>query len=156
MCDLARAGKDFVIKPRETEVFSTEILEYDFPILKIKLEVAAGFYVRSFARDLGRVLCGGGLCQNLRRISIEQVSVRSAKKVNEVLDGDLVDPRSILSLPVVEIESERLNDFSHGRAFAFSGSERFKKDEKFLVVCENKTIGVCVFDFGNLQPRVVF
>lgn len=156
MCDLARAGKKFEIKERETEIFSTKILEYEFPILKIKLEVSAGFYVRSFARDLGTVLCGGGLCQNLRRTSIEKISVDSSKIVNEISEEDFIDPRTILKLPIIEIESERLNDFSYGRAFVFKGSEKFQKEKKYLVVCEDQTIGVCVFDFGNLQPRIVF
>lgn len=156
MCDLARAGKEFEIKERETEIFSTQILEYEFPVLKIKIEVSAGFYVRSFARDLGTVLCGGGLCQNLRRTSIEAISVDTAKIVNETTDEDLIDPRTLLNLPIIEIETDRLNDFSHGRAFIFPNSENFQKDEKYLVVCEDKTIGVCVFDCGNLQPRVVF
>lgn len=38
---------------RMTELLDYEIIDFEYPILKIKLTVVKGFYVRSFANDLG-------------------------------------------------------------------------------------------------------
>jgi len=86
MSDLAREGRELEIKPRPTEIFSSEILRYTFPELEIRLEVAAGFYVRSFARDLGEMVAGAGMCAELRRTAIEQISVEGAPKLGEVAE----------------------------------------------------------------------
>jgi len=86
MSDLAREGRELKIEPRPAEVFSSEILRYAFPELEVRLEVAAGFYVRSFARDLGEMVAGAGMCAELRRTAIEQISVEAALKVSEVAE----------------------------------------------------------------------
>ena len=107
MSDLVRAGKEVEVEPRPTEVFRSEIVSYAFPELQVELEVAAGFYVRSFARDLGEALAGGGVCSELRRTAIEQVSVDDAVKVNEV--SDPVEIEFLLErMPGREIPEERI------------------------------------------------
>lgn len=78
MCDMARKGEEFEIKPRETEVIKVEVLSLDFPVVKVRLTVAAGFYVRSFARDLGEALgLGGGICQQLRRVGVGDITINN-------------------------------------------------------------------------------
>lgn len=155
MCDLARKGVDFEIKSRTTKIFSTKILKYEFPLLTITIETSAGFYVRSFARDLGELLCGGGICNNLRREKIEKLSVLQAQKIEAISEESLIDPQKILPLSIIEIPKEREDDFSQGRAFAFNGATDIPSGEKFLVVMEGKTLGVGEMEFGNLQPRKV-
>ncbi|MCK5460508.1 tRNA pseudouridine(55) synthase TruB [Candidatus Gracilibacteria bacterium] len=155
MCDLARKGIDFEIKPRETEIFSIQLLKYEFPLLTVNIEVSAGFYVRSFARDLGKILCGGGLCKNLRRETIEKLSVSQAQKIEAISKEILIDPQKLLSLPKIEIDKKRKDDFLQGRAFAFQIDENIESGGKFLVLSEGKTLGVGEMEFGNLQPRKV-
>jgi tRNA pseudouridine55 synthase len=83
MSDLARAGREFEVESRPTEVFDSEILAYSFPELLVVLEVTAGFYVRSFARDLGAMVAGGGLCLELRRTAIGDIPVEEAVKADD-------------------------------------------------------------------------
>lgn len=111
MSDLVRAGKEFEVEPRPTEVFSSEIVSYAFPELEVELEVAAGFYVRSFARDLGEALAGGGMCAELRRTAIEQVSVDDAVKVNDVSDPVKIE-FLLERMPGREIPEERIQRLS--------------------------------------------
>jgi len=107
MSDLVRAGKEFEVEPRPAEVFRSEIVSYVFPELEVELEVAAGFYVRSFARDLGEALAGGGMCTELRRTAIENVSVDEAVKVDEA--NDPVEIEFLLErMPGREIPAERI------------------------------------------------
>ena len=148
-CDLARKGQKVEMKPRETEVFDVQMVDYAYPELKLKITVAAGFYVRAFARDLGEKLKGGALCSELRRTAIENISVNDALPVEHGIEP--IDPKFIVSLPQTTIPTGRIQDFIAGRAFPWSGLE----GQKSLVLVGGKSIGVGEIQAGMLQPRVV-
>jgi len=74
-CDVARKGGEVKLEPRKTEIFSSKILSYAFPVLKIELETSAGFYVRAFARDIGKEFGGAGMCLSLRRTKVGDLSI---------------------------------------------------------------------------------
>lgn len=147
---LAREGKKVEIKARDAETFEIEILQYDFPEVEVKLTVAAGFYVRSFARDLGMELSNGGYCSQLRRTAIGELSVDDAELLEMV--SQPIDPMYILkNMDHREISTERIQDFIAGRSFPMPGIEK----QKVLVTVGNKSIGIGEFLHGHLQPRVV-
>lgn len=157
MCDMARKGEEFEIKSREAMIHSIEILDYNFPVLKLRLDVAAGFYVRSFARDLGELLYGGGLCQQLRRIGIADITIENNSLVLSDMEDDvtaenLISPETIIKLPMVQIEAGRIDDFLQGRAFPLED----KVEGKFMVLSGNRFLGVGEEKCGNLQPRLGF
>lgn len=49
----SRDGISVEAPSRMTELLDYEIIDFNYPVLKIKLTVVKGFYVRSFANDLG-------------------------------------------------------------------------------------------------------
>jgi len=149
-CDIARKGQKVDLKARKTEIFRIDILSYKFPELELALEVSAGFYVRSLARDLGKELAGGGFCSELRRTKVGELDIKDAEKVDGITE--VIDPKFILkNITHREIPSGRVQDFIAGRAFPFSGIEK----EKILVLVGGNSIGVGEITCGNLQPRVV-
>jgi len=183
--DLARQGKEFEMKKRKTEIFSTKVLEVGDGYVEIELEVAAGFYIRSFARDLAKNFGTVGMCETLERISIGRISSNPEKNSLKILDlknfireNDLdkknvgaiinrpsdyniqnyiLDPQKLLtSFPQVEIEESRFGDFSAGRSFDFENVQNLKEGEKFLVTIQNKSIGMGELKFGKIQPRILF
>ncbi len=155
LCDLARQGKTIEIKARQTEIMKIEILSYDFPILELLLETAAGFYVRSLARDLGEKLCGGGLCLELKRTNIENLSLSKARNVDsDELVG--LDPQIILPhLPQLEI-NDREDDFLAGRAFPNNNLNNIIDNSSILIMKNNTTIGIGEKHYDMLQPKIVF
>ncbi|MBU4348253.1 tRNA pseudouridine(55) synthase TruB [Patescibacteria group bacterium] len=66
----ARKGLLVEMKSREVEIKNIELLEYFWPVLKIKVLTGPGVYIRSLARDLGRSLKVGGYLSGLERIRI--------------------------------------------------------------------------------------
>lgn len=82
--DLARKGADFEIPKRTVEIFSFEILDYNFPILKIRAHVSSGTYIRSLAEDLGKNLGCGAYCSKLRRTKIANLDVSNAIKLEDL------------------------------------------------------------------------
>jgi len=77
--DLARKGEDIEMPEREVNVYSLELLSYDYPEIKVRAHVSSGTYIRSLAVDIGKVLGTGAYCSQLRRTAISKWMVSEAK-----------------------------------------------------------------------------
>lgn len=76
---LARKGEEIEMPARKVTIYSMEMLEYNYPDVKIRVNVSSGTYIRSLAIDIGAKLGTGAYCKELRRISIDKRSVTEAK-----------------------------------------------------------------------------
>jgi len=92
--NLARAWKEFEIKSKQIEIFYIKILNYKYPKLELELEVSAGTYIRSIARDLWKILWTWWYLTQLRRIKIANLSQEKAQKLSQ---------ENIINLDVKEI-----------------------------------------------------
>lgn len=82
--ELARAGVDIAPQGREIEIFSADIIDYSAPYLTVLLRVSKGTYVRSYARDLGK-LCGScAYVKELKRTQIGPFSLSEAVDYNDI------------------------------------------------------------------------
>lgn len=75
---LARDGKEVEIPERTVTIHSIELLEYDYPLLKIRTNVGSGTYIRSLAVDIGTALGTGAYCRELRRLQVGAWNVEGA------------------------------------------------------------------------------
>ncbi len=81
---MARAGKTIEMPVRKVKIYSLEVLNYDYPELKIRANVSSGTYIRTLAEDIGTALTTGAYCSELRRISIADWNVNDAKKLEDL------------------------------------------------------------------------
>ena len=79
---LARAGKDFEVPSRKVTIYNIEILEYEYPILKLRCHVSSGTYIRTLAEDIGEKLGVGAYCESLKRLKIGDYDVKDAEKLD--------------------------------------------------------------------------
>jgi tRNA pseudouridine55 synthase len=82
--DLARKGIEVDRQPNEIEVYSLELLDYTWPILKIEVQCSAGTYIRSLAHDIGQQLGTGAYCEELVRTQIGDYSLTNAASINNL------------------------------------------------------------------------
>ena len=75
---LARQGATIEMPERPVTIFSLELLEYNYPTIRIRTHVSSGTYIRSLAQDIGVALGTGAYCQQLRRTKIAEFSVANA------------------------------------------------------------------------------
>ena len=68
----ARRGQKVELTPRVVEIKSIELLEYEWPVLKIKVITGPGVYIRSLARDIGQELGTGAYLADLERTRVGQ------------------------------------------------------------------------------------
>lgn len=79
--DLARKGEAVEIPERQVTVFSLELLDYDYPNVRIRTHVSSGTYIRSLAVDIGALLGTGAYCSELRRTKVAEFDVADATPV---------------------------------------------------------------------------
>jgi tRNA pseudouridine55 synthase len=68
--DMARRGAPVVLKSRPVRIDAIELLDYTWPLLKLRIDCGRGTYIRALARDLGEKLAVGGYLAELRRTRI--------------------------------------------------------------------------------------
>ena len=75
---LARKGQKVSLEPRPIEIYHLELLNYEYPEVKISTSVSSGTYIRSLAADIGRALATGGYLSELRRTQIGSYIIEDA------------------------------------------------------------------------------
>ena len=88
--DLARDGKPPELQARPVRVYGIEVLRYDWPLLRLRIDCGRGTYVRSIARDLGAALGVGGYLTELRRTRVGPFAADTAVTLDKLsADGVL-------------------------------------------------------------------
>lgn len=65
--EFARAGEEVELKKALINIYDMELLEYDLPRIKIRVECSKGTYIRSLAFEIGEKLESGAYLSSLRR-----------------------------------------------------------------------------------------
>lgn len=148
----AKSWEDFELAPREVEVFSFEVLEYIYPQVVCRAHVSSGTYIRSFAHDIGEKLWTGGYISSLRRVTLGNIPLLSAQKLEEfspdnTLNENIIFPEdSFISLDEWLVHRLKLG-------------QRVKVEANFplftpLFIRENEKLSLVVEYDGNiLSPK---
>jgi tRNA pseudouridine55 synthase len=80
---MARKGQEVKLEPVKVKVHELEVLDYKWPILKLRILCGKGFYVRALARDLGAKLGTGGYLSALQRTKVGKFSLSQATTIEE-------------------------------------------------------------------------
>ena len=103
-----RKGIDVEVKERNIKIYSSEILSdlryidnhYE---IDIKLNVSKGFYVMSYARDLGIMLNGNAVLKELRRTKAGEFCVENSIFLDELREEDCISIFKQFDFPKVEV-----------------------------------------------------
>jgi tRNA pseudouridine55 synthase len=68
--DLARRGNEVKLQPRTVQVYGIDVIDYQWPLLTLRIDCGRGTYIRAMARDLGAALDVGGYLTQLRRTRV--------------------------------------------------------------------------------------
>lgn len=93
---LARAGKRPTLEPKKVKVSEIKLLNYQeqtpagLPTAEVRLLVKSGFYVRSFADDLGKALKTGAYLKELTRSRVGDFTIEQAIREQD-LEADFLE-----------------------------------------------------------------
>ena len=94
---LARQGESVELEARPVRIDSIELVEYEWPIVRIRVTCGKGMYVRSLARDLGRELGTGGHLAGLKRTAVGSYGLDGAAGAERLLLP--IEQRDLLDVP---------------------------------------------------------
>jgi len=119
-CDLARRGSPVQLRPRTVVVHRLEVVAYEYPRLKLRIECGSGTYVRSLGRDLAESLGTAAVMSGLVRTAIGNFRLDEAVDPNELTrenwTGRLLPPvRAVELLPRVKLSAEEIARVQHGQ-----------------------------------------
>ena len=70
---------------RKVQIYEIELLEYEWPDLKIRCKVSSGTYIRALGEDIGKALGTGAYVTELRRTQVGNYRIEQAKTLEELM-----------------------------------------------------------------------
>ena len=86
---LAREGKQIEMPSRQVEIYALEILDYQYPFLKIRTHVSSGTYIRTLGEDIGKALGTFAYLTALRRIQVGPYKIDDAIPLEDFMVENL-------------------------------------------------------------------
>lgn len=169
--DLARAGEDVVITPRDVEIYELSLIEAAPDRARFHMTCGKGTYVRALARDLAEILGVCGYISRLTRTRVGPFTLEAAISLDLFgQDGVTPTPKAvlqpvesvlddILALDINEAEAARLRrgmgiDFI-SRAYASRLPDGVGPDP-FLALCNGMAVAMVRLEGGFVKPERVF
>ncbi len=82
---LARRGEAVSMPTRQIEIYTIEILSYNYPELVIRTHVSSGTYIRTLGEDIGKTLGVGAYLTALRRTQVGDYQIENAVKLSDFM-----------------------------------------------------------------------
>ncbi len=179
--DLARAGEDVVLEPREVQVHSLSLVDCpDADHAVLEMVCGKGTYVRSLVRDLAKALGTCGHVYEIRRTAVGPFHIDTAIPLDQW--QDLVHKGSALehlapvetalddipALAVTDMDASRLrngqpvllrDDAVLGQVKAISkqtDETGARVEPAVLCSLKGRPVAICRFHRGELKPARVF
>ena len=114
---LARKGIEVERKPREVEVYSIKIIDISLPVIRMKLKVSRGTYIRSLVRDIGEQLGSSAVMTFLLRTQSGPFKIEEAVRIEDIEKYGseiLMESYQPLELPKYTVKDSSLFRAEHG------------------------------------------
>jgi len=160
---MARAGQKPDLAAKKVTIYSIEIVEYEYPHLRLRVSCGSGTYIRSLVRDIGAELGVGGYCEKIIREAVGPFDIDRAVGPDQInadnIEQFLINP--IEALPPearITVTDEQARELAHGRTIDLAG--KAGSGEKLLGAVDTggNLIGLLRPDGagGKLRPEKVF
>jgi tRNA pseudouridine55 synthase len=122
---LARQGVTVEREPRSVQIRDMELLDWNPPLVTIRVECSPGTYVRALARDLGQKLGCGAYLQNLTRLASGHFTVEKAVSLPELAEAfaqgnwrELIHPmdEALLDVAPIIVDAQMERRIRHGQS----------------------------------------
>ncbi|HEV7253245.1 MAG TPA: tRNA pseudouridine(55) synthase TruB [Mesorhizobium sp.] len=173
--DIARGGDAVEIAPREVEIASFNLVETmpDSSSVFV-VECGKGTYVRSFARDLGRLLGCYGHVAELRREEVSPFVAEDLVTLPELeeaaratdengerafagLDDFLLDPAAALEdLPEIPVNEDAARRIRLGNGVILRGRDAPLETDEACATCQGRLVAIGAVEAGMFKPKRVF
>jgi tRNA U55 pseudouridine synthase TruB len=147
------------IPARDIKIYNYEILSEMKLVdnhleVDILLDVSKGFYVRSFARDLGKLLGGCAIMKELRRIKTGYFDIKMANKIENITTNNIVSIYDIFKFKRVQVNDYIAKLVKNG---IILDERQVIINEPFYVINNNEVIAIYEpFEENKYKPLLIF
>ena len=154
--EYARNGQEIEIKPRDIEVYSISLKNYNQKDeIIFQVECSKGTYIRTLCEDIAKELGTIGYMKELQRISVNQFNIEDAVALEELEELNVQE--KIISIekifkdkPDIKLNERKLELFLNGVQLTHE-----LEDELYRVYSSNKFIGLGIVKNKLLKRDVV-
>lgn len=145
--------------PRSVTIYAIDILQYAYPLLTIRIRCSTGTYIRSLARDLGKILGTGAYVSSLRRTRIGQFDINNSVSLNKLSTGFqqyIHSPASLVRhLPRLTLTSHNIKMLRQGKRVEVA-TVPAANTPLALIDAKQRLIGIGIADpaTGLLSPKI--
>lgn len=93
--ELARAGVEVKLKPKEVEITQAKLISYKYPFVEFEVRVSSGTYIRTLVHELGEDLKVGAYMSGLVRTSIDKYLLDDAVGLDDVKSSEMLEKAKI-------------------------------------------------------------
>jgi tRNA pseudouridine55 synthase len=168
--DLARAGEVVDLAPRPVVIDRLDLLDCPDPDHAVfETECGKGTYIRSLARDMGRVLGCLGHVAMLRRvqvgplgeadmISLDKLAEMSHKAAGHMAVTGVLRPLETVldGIPALAVKDAEAQRLKQGQTVLLRGANAPIAEAAVLVTWGGKPLGICSIEQGALKPKRLF
>jgi tRNA pseudouridine55 synthase len=165
-CDRVREGEEIVLTPRAVMIHALHLDEIKSQnVARFSMICGKGTYVRSVARDMGRLLGCYGYVSYLRRTRVGRFSEREALPLKKFLaysDQSLIIQfihpmvSALDDIPVVTVGQSAAMRLLQGQSVALDEKNLHEGCSVFCLDQSNVPLGIGVFSCGVLKPKRMF
>ena len=145
--DLARKGIEVERKKRQVNIYSFEIIDFDFPKATFKITCSKGTYIRTLIDDLGEKLGAFAYVNSLTRSKVGDFYIEDAIDSKDLLDMNLEEVLEKLepvdcalkSYPDIVLDKSYLKQATNGMTMHV---DKMDLDKLFRVYVEDDFIGL--------------
>ena len=160
---LSRAGQTVALKPKTVTVDKIDVLEFEYPDLKLRIQCGSGTYIRSIGRDVGIALGSGAVMTALNRSAIGSFDLATAISTQNIdannLNNKLISP--LAAFPGCQsktLDVEQIAKLKNGHVFAASELECDNNCERIIGLDQQDNL-LAVFGphkTGTFKPELNF
>ena len=161
--EIARAGQRPKLAPKEVTIHSLEIIEYEYPHLRLRVSCGSGTYIRSLVRDIGAELGVGGYCEKIVREAVGPFKDKGSVKIDDInadnIEQFIIPPVEIIPPEArITVTDVQARDLAMGRPIESPLQSTGELKLFGAVNSHGDLIGLLRPDQagGKLQPQKIF
>jgi tRNA pseudouridine55 synthase len=159
---LARKGVEFELEAREIVIHELELLEFQYPFFKLKIDCGSGTYVRSLGRDVARGLRNHAIMTDLVRTRVGDFHLNECVEFDALRSREEIAPhlkapqRLLQEWPFISFTDAQVTDLRHGKQMNIPAADGMDRIATFDPSGELVGLMIRIQDSGLFRSVRVF
>lgn len=116
--DLARNGVEFELKPKDVEIYSIKVLEFDGISVKFEISCGSGTYIRAIGRDIAKELQTVATMTELIRTRVGNINISKCYDIENIdnLQDIIIPIKEVLNFQTLDLSKEEISKILNGQS----------------------------------------